>query len=146
MSWTILLMAAAVAPGSRADSPTADYATTLRLAGQSGAAPISENWALPYLRDSAPVEMPVQTDLPGDAFKPVTQEGEDPNADTSQYPPGTPPGFVLLNGRTVDDLSLDWGLAQIGPGVLTPLPPFGSSGGGGSPGGCGLLITKSGEP
>jgi hypothetical protein len=130
---TILLC---VAPGSDTAAPPTDLALNLRLAAVTTNAPLSPQWAMSYytqpplIAAPAPIDEPTKSpndDLPLDIMpielEPTASDGAE---------------FSLWHDWTMSDLSLEWGLATIGPGVLAPqYGGMSGSPGGGAPGGGG---------
>jgi hypothetical protein len=122
------------APGSDVGAPTTDFAVNLRLASSTTHAPLSSQWAMSYYQaprligTPAPIDEP--TMAPSQPISNLDPVGPEPLADEEVE--------LLWHDWSMRDMSLEWGLATIGPGVLAP-QSGGVSGrpGGGAPGGGG---------
>jgi hypothetical protein len=131
-SLTIFLVC--LAPGSDVGAPTTDFAVNLRLASSTTHAPLSSQWAMSYYQaprligTPAPIDEPTMT--PTQLATDLNPIGPEPLADEEVE--------LLWHDWSMKDMSLEWGLATIGPGVLAP-QMGGVSGrpGGGGPGGGG---------
>jgi hypothetical protein len=132
-SLTLLLLC--VAPSSDAAAPSTDFAVNLRLASATTHAPLSSNWAMSYYQAPRLIGAPAPVDEPTTS-PPIQQVSEF----TPIGPDPFPDGAVDLMWRdwSMKDMSLEWGLATIGPGVLAPQSGAVSGRpGGGAPGGGG---------
>ena len=125
-----------LAPASDAGAPPTDFAVNLRLASTTTHAPLSADWAMSYYQAPPLIGTPAAVDSP---TKPPLDELPTDNASIDGGPfVGDDPNLVLWHDWTMSDLSLEWGLATIGPGVLAPQGGGVSSRpGGGGPGGGG---------
>src|SRR5262245_31625104 len=114
-SLTLLLLFST--PGSDAAAPSTDFAVNLRLASTTTYAPLSEQWAMSYYQAPRLVGTPAPIDAP--TIVPATQ----PVSETTPIGPVSAPfddGQVIWHDWSMRDMSLEWGLATIGPGVLAP--------------------------
>jgi hypothetical protein len=135
-----ILLTLAVPAGSQNGVPSVDYATSIRLPSAVSHAPLSQEWALAYNQVPKLIEMPA----PVEAASPAPGQ-DDLLQNLSQYVPSPATDPSRLHDRTMSDLSLDWGLANIGPGVLTPQPGL-MQGGRSAPGFPGGGTGSSGQP
>jgi hypothetical protein len=135
-----ILLTLAVPAGSQNGVPSVDYATSIRLPSAASHAPLSQEWALAYNQVPKLIEMPA----PVEAASPTPGQ-DDLLQNLSQYVPSPAVDPSRLHDRTMSDLSLDWGLANIGPGVLTPQPGL-MNGGRSAPGFPGGGTGSSGQP
>jgi len=123
------------APGSDVGAPTTDFAVNLRLASTTTHAPLTSHWAMSYYQAPRLVGTPAPIDQP--TMTPPTQPvSEFITIGPEPLPPDE--AELLWHDWSMSDMALEWGLANIGPGVLAP-QPGGASGrpGGGAPGGGG---------
>jgi hypothetical protein len=134
-----------LAPASDAGAPPTDFAVNLRLASTTTHAPLSADWAMSYYQAPPLIGTPATVDSP---TKPALDEIPTDNASIDGEPfMNGDPDMVLWHDWTMSDLSLEWGLATIGPGVLAPQGGGVSSrpgGGGGGGGGGGPQPSRPG--
>jgi len=128
------LLLICIAPASESGAPPTDFALNLRLAAMTTHAPLSPQWAMSYYQAPRLISTPAPVDEP---TKPVAM----PSPESASIPPettGWEDGDMIWHDWKMSDMSLEWGLASIGPGVLAPQGGAVSSRpGGGAPGGGG---------
>src|SRR5947208_770290 len=114
-SLTMILLC--VVPGSDAAPPSTDFAVNLRLASATTHAPLSSQWAMSYYQAPRLIGTPAPTDEPT-AAPPTQAVSEFTPIGPQQFPEGDLD--LIWHDWSMKDMSLEWGLATIGPGVLAP--------------------------
>jgi hypothetical protein len=131
-SFTLVMICAA--SGSEASAPTTDFALNLRLASTTTHAPLSPQWAMSYYQTPRLIGTPAPVDEPSNVSQEVPPE-------MAVIPPDAAADGeldLIWHDWSMSDMSLEWGLATIGPGVLAPQTGgVGGRPGGGGPGGGG---------
>jgi hypothetical protein len=137
------LLLLCVAPGSEAGAPATDFATNLRLAATTTHAPLSPEWAMSYYQAPRLVNTPAPVDVPSPASAELSPEQATIAPETASADDAN----LIWHDWKMMDMSLEWGLATIGPGVLAPQRgQVASRPGGGAPGGGGRQAGQAGTP